>query len=80
MQLKYKSYVHLVVIRKFIVLSAVVVLAVSLSRRQNGDGSEEKRLYRSLVRKQKRSRERKCSHNAVKSALRMMSTRESSSA
>jgi len=40
MQLKCKNYVHLVC--KFIVLSAVAVLAISLSQRQNGDGSEEK--------------------------------------
>ena len=45
-----------VYLRKFIVLSAVVVLGVSLSQRKNSkncDGSEEERA-RSLVRKQKR--------------------------
>ena len=37
MQLFTKSCIHL---RKFIILSTVAVLAVSLLRRQNGDGSE----------------------------------------
>ena len=48
-----KSCIHLC---KFIVLSAVAALVVSLSRRQNGkscDGSEEERA-RSLVRKWRR--------------------------
>ena len=48
-----KSCIHLC---KFIVLSAVAALAVSLSQRQNGkscDGSEEERA-RSLARKQRR--------------------------
>ena len=52
-QLKYLVYKNL---RKFIVLSAVAALAVSLSRRQNGkncDGNEEERA-RSLARKRKR--------------------------
>ena len=60
---------------KFIVLSAVAALAVSLSH-QNGkscDGSKEERT-RSLVRKQKT--EHKCSLNDMKSASRTMSTRE----
>ena len=42
-QLKHPVCIHL---RKFIVLSAVAALVVSLSRRQNGkscDGSEEER-------------------------------------
>ena len=66
-----KSCVHL---RKFIVLSNVAALVVSLSQRQNAkscDGSEEERA-RSLVQKEKT--EHKCSLNAVKSALRTMST------
>ena len=44
-----KSCVHL---RKFIVFSAVAALAVSLLRRQNGDGSEKERA-RSLAQKWK---------------------------
>ena len=68
-----------VVYSKFIVLSAVVALAVSLLRQQNGDGSEKERA-RSLAQKRKEDRERKCSHNVVKSPSRTMSTRESSSA
>ena len=77
MQLKHPVYKKLCTI----VLSAVAALAVSLSRRQNGkscDGSEEERA-RSLARKGRR-RQRKCSLNAVNSASRTMSTRESSSA
>ena len=53
MQLEYPVYKKL---RKFIVLSAVVALAVSLSQRQNGkncDGREEERAW-SLAQKWKR--------------------------
>ena len=79
---KYPSHLRMpsclqkvVYIYKFIVLSAVAALAVSLSR-QNGkscDGSKEERT-RSLARKQRR--QRKCSLNDMKSALRTMSMRE----
>ena len=53
MQLEYPVYKKL---HKFIVLSAVVALAVSLSQRQNGkncDGREEERAW-SLVQKWRR--------------------------
>ena len=64
-------------LHKFIVLSAAVALAVSLSRRQNGkscDGSNEERA-RSLARKWRRQRKW---INIVKSVSRAMSMRESS--
>ena len=69
-----KSWVHLC---KFIALSAVVALAVSLLQRPNGkscDGSEEE------LGAWREKTEHKCSLNAVKSASKMMSMRESSSA
>jgi len=79
MQLKHPvCCVHL---RKFIVLSAVAVLAVSLSQCQNCkscDRSEEERARSLLARKWRR--QCKCSLNAMKSTSRTMSTRESSSA
>ena len=68
-----KTCVHL---RKFIVLSAVAALAVSLLPQQNGDGSEKE--LGGWHENGREDRERKCRGNAVKSALRMMSTRESS--
>ena len=71
------SCVHL---RKFIVLNAVVALAVSLLQRQNGkncDGSEEE--LGTWREKGREDRERKCSHNAMKSASRTMSTSGSTS-
>ena len=69
-----KSCVHLC---KFIALTTVAVLAVSLSQRQNDkncNGSEEERA-KNLVQNGTEETECKCSHNAVKSASRMMSTR-----
>ena len=71
-----KSYICL---RKFIFLSAVAALAVSLSQHQNDkscDGSEEE--LEPGVKTEKT--ECKCSLNAVKSTSGTISTRESSSA
>ena len=72
MKLKYPVYKNCVHLRKFIVLSAVAVLVVSLLRYQNA------KIVLGAWRKNGREdRERKCSRNAVKSVSRMMSTRES---
>ena len=66
-------------LRKFIVLSAVAALAVSLLRRQNGDGSEKE--LGAWHENGREDIEYKCSHNAVKSGSRtMVRERESSSA
>ena len=56
MQLKYPVYKNLCKLRKFIVLSTVAALAVSMSQHENGkncDGSEEERA-RSLAHKRER--------------------------
>ena len=66
---------------KFIVLSAVAALAVSLSRLQMAKilmGARKKELG-ACHENEREDREHKCSHNAVKFVSRMMSTRESSS-
>ena len=65
---------------KFIFLSGVVALVVSLSRRQMAKvvmGTKKKELEPGV---KTEKTEHKCSLNAVKSAWRTVSTRESSSA
>ena len=78
MQLKFLVYKNL---GKFIVLSAVAALAVSFLQWQNSkncDGSKEE--LGAWCESGREDREHKCSHNAVKSASRMMSMRERAAA
>ena len=75
MQLKYLVYKKLCTLTKCIVLSTVA----SLLRRKVVMGVGKKELG-ALREKGREDRERKCCHNAVKSASRTRSTTESSSA
>ena len=74
--MKHANKVGMTTIQPFI--CAVVVLAVSLSRRQNVKNESKEERVRRLARKQKR-REPKCSQYPVKSTARLMSIRERSS-